>query len=118
MPNPNYKHTITLYHKEKQDGKDIWNRTVIEHCFFKCETTISQNGTDVTKSNTYTARIPDMDIDVSLDDIVVYGAKTDVIGASMTATQLLHKYKPDAFRVTSISNNTRFNHGRHYRLGG
>lgn len=118
MPNPNYTHTITLYHKDKRDGKDNWKRTVIEHCFFKCETTISQNGTDVPKSNTYTARIPNMSIDVSLDDIVVYGAVNEAIGDSMTATQLLHKYKPDAFRITSISNNTRFNHGKHYRLGG
>ena len=105
MPNPNYTHTITLFHKKLVDKKEIWTSSVISNCFYKCETTISQNGTDVSKSNTYTARIPQGDIDVSMDDIVVYGSVIDEIGKDMNATQLLHKYKPDAF-------------GKHIRLGG
>lgn len=118
MPNPNYTHTITLFHKKLVDKKEIWTSFVISNCFYKCETTISQNGTDVSKSNTYTARIPQGDIDVSMDDIVVYGSVIDEIGKDMNATQLLHKYKPDAFRVTSISDNTRYLFGKHIRLGG
>jgi hypothetical protein len=118
MPNPNYTHTITLFHKKLVDKKEIWTSSVISNCFYKCETTISQNGTDVSKSNTYTARIPQGDIDVSMDDIVVYGSVIDEIGKDMNATQLLHKYKPDAFRITSISDNTRYKFGKHIRLGG
>ena len=118
MPNPNYMHTITLYHKRVENKKEVWTRTIIEKCFFKVETTLSQNGTDVTKSNTYTARIPKMDIDIALDDIVVYGSVNDMIGPEQNATQLLRKYKPDAFRVRTLADNTRFKHGKHYRLGG
>lgn len=118
MLNPNYTHTITLFHKVIVDRKEEWSSKVIANCFYKCETTISQNGTDVTKSNTYTVRIPQEDIDVSLDDIVVYGSVNDEIGQDMNATQLLHRYKPDAFRITSISDNTRYRFGKHIRLGG
>ena len=118
MPNPNYTHTITLFHKKIVDRKEVWSIRTIDNCFYKCETTITQNGTDVTKSNMYTVRIPQCDIEVSMDDVVVYGSVIDEIGKDMNATQLLHKYKPDAFRVTSISDNTRYLFGKHIRLGG
>ena len=56
----------------------------------------------------------------SLGDIVVKGECDDLItGASPnTATELLQKYKPDAFLVTAFSDNTSHQMSKHYRVGG
>ena len=52
--NPNYVHTITLYHQD--DGK--WLQEIYRNCFWKSGITVLQNGTTATQKNTYTVRIP------------------------------------------------------------
>ena len=57
---------------------------------------------------------------VSLDDIVVEGVcREEITGIDgHTATQLLNRNKPNAFKITAFSDNTAFRVGKHYRLGG
>lgn len=138
MLNPNYSHVITLYNRLKAcdagGQKDQWKRTVLKNCFYKSETVQLQDGTEVTKNNSYTVRIPASDeyhpyavwktdrkgFTVSEDDIVIHGeCHEEITGeANSTATKILQAHKPDAFRVTSFSDNTAFPADKHYRLGG
>ena len=119
--NPNYIHTITLYRKG-QDG--AWTRTVLHNCFWRSEITISQNDTKETKINTYAVRIPQKEacagFKVSSGDLVVHGECQDQITGKSpdTASELLQRNKPDAFKVTAFSDNTSHRLGKHYRLGG
>lgn len=136
--NPNYTHTITLYNRIRaanaQDRKEKWIRTVISGCFYKAQVNTSLT-TQATVSNTYVARIPKNPrylpyaefikkpagcFTVSLDDIVVEGVcREEITGIDgHTATQLLNRNKPNAFKITAFSDNTAFRVGKHYRLGG
>lgn len=135
--NPNYIYTITLYNciKAKDNGgkQDIWRKTVLHNCFYKTKEDIVQSGTTLSKACTYTVRIPENNayrrypeycrepeghFTVSNGDIVVLGECVDEIGADMPAVNFLHKYKPDAFMITTVSDNTGHFVGKHYRLGG
>lgn len=118
--NPNYVHTITLFHNDS--GK--WQRTVYHNCFWKSETSTNQNGTEATKVSTYTVRIP---VEVagtgflaSPGDIVIHNECMDEITdkSPNTASQILQKYKPEAFRIKAYSDNTFHQMAKHYRLGG
>lgn len=149
--NPNYIHTITLYNclkaKDNQERKDIWQKRVLQNCFFKAESIVIQNGTAMSqsgassaaRSNAYTVRIPENErympyprwktlpeeergnyFTVSEGDIVVCGECTDEITGrdGNTAAQVMLRNKPDAFKVTSFADNTRYIFGKHYRIGG
>ena len=118
--NPNYVHTITLYHQD--DGK--WLQEIYRNCFWKSGITVLQNGTTATQKNTYTVRIPAERICAGMivceGDIVVLGeCHEEITGKSpTTATELLRRHKPNAFLVTAFSDNTGHRLGKHYRLGG
>lgn len=141
--NPNYRHTVTLYNCMKAtdslDKKDHWYRTVLEGCYYKSAVTRIDSGTNAGVQNTYVVRIledsrylpyaawihlPDGErskhFTMSLDDLVLYGrCPEQITGISgQTATQLMKQHKPDAFKVTACSDNTRAPVGKHYRLGG
>lgn len=140
--NPNYRATITLYNCRKAadspEKKETWKRTVLYNVFWKAETTVTQSGTQASKSNTYTVRIPQklpvnpeyhpyaewkenmVGFTVSNGDIVILGeCPAEITGISgQTAAQVLSRYKPDAFKVTASGDNTGFPMGKHYRLGG
>ena len=142
--NPNYNRTITVYNclraEDNPDStKDIWYRTVLTNCFYKNEL----GRVDLDKSSrmagVYTARIPesadyrpyhewctlsaverDKYFTFSLGDIVVLGeCVEEITGESLgTASELLQRYKPDAFKATAFSDNTSHIAGKHYRVGG
>lgn len=137
--NRNYVHTITLYCRiraaDSKDKKEHWKRTVLHNCFWKSVTNTGFNGTEASVQNTYVVRIPENSaylrypeyikdpegyFTVSQGDIVILGECADEITgtAGQTTAQLLNRYKPEAFKVTAFSDNTRFPMGRHYRLGG
>lgn len=141
--NPNYIHAITLYNclkaADNPDKKDSWYRHVLTDCYYKAEIVRTDTGTSAKQQNTYTVRIPESSLfkpyaewvkledtdrkkyfTMHLDDIVIYGSCAEEIsGASgQTAVQVMNRCKPDAFKVTAISNNTRAPHEKHYRLGG
>ncbi len=121
MNNPNYVHTITHYHKQK-DGS--WKRTVYKNCFWKSEIVKIQTGTDLKQGNSYTVRIPASEIkkgfEAAPEDIVILGTVKDTISntAGFRAAEVLTRYKPNAFKVTAASDNTSHLMDKHYRLGG
>lgn len=142
--NPNYSHTITLFHCLKaadnpEEKKDKWFSTVIKNCFYKVQTGRTQSGKELSMSNTYTVRIPRNEcylpaeqwrgltkeeqagfFTINVDDIVIYGESTERIEGTLghTAAEVLRRNKPDAFKVTAFSDNTKFAMSKHYRLGG
>lgn len=97
---------------------------MLHNCFFKARITVTQNGTDVSSANTYTARIPlsaaGEGFTASPGDIVVKGECADEITTSPpnTAAEILQRNKPNAFKVTAFSDNTGHLMGKHYYLGG
>ena len=137
--NQNYIHVITLYNRiqaaDSEDKKEHWKRTVLLNCFWKAKVNTGFNGTQARVQNTYVTRIPEDErylpyaeyiknpegyFTVSQGDIVIYGECTEEItGASgQTAAQILNHHKPNAFKVTAFSDNTKFPIAKHYRLGG
>lgn len=121
--NPNDNQTVTVYRKSRDaDGRDVWERNVYKNCFFHANTATAQNGTKLSSQNVYVARIPEQDTPVLLreGDIIVRGeALEEITGTGKnTATEILHKYQPNAFRVTSFSDNSDFPVDKHYRAGG
>lgn len=141
--NPNYRHTITLYNclkaTDSPDRKDHWYRTVLNNCYYKAAVSRVDSGTSAGARNTYVVRIPknpnylpyaewvklsmeqrNRYFTMNLDDVIVYSdCKEEITGESgMTAVQLMKRKKPDAFKVTACSDNTRAPAEKHYRLGG
>lgn len=141
--NPNYRHVITLYNclkaADSPDKKEHWFSQVLENCYYKAAVIRVDTGTSAGMQNTYTVRIPESArylpyaawvrlaeekrekyFTVSLDDIVVAGICTEAItgAGGQAAVQVLKRYKPDAFKVTAVSDNTKALYERHYRLGG
>ena len=118
--NPNYVHTITLYHQD--DGE--WIRNVYEGCFFKAGIAVTLNGTQASQVNTYTVRIP-KDVagdcfEAAAGDMVILGECWDVINNEKgnRFAEVLNRNKPNAFKVTAVSDNTSHVLDKHYRLGG
>lgn len=137
--NPNYIHTITLYSRIKaedtEDRKEQWIRTVLQGCFWKSQVKIGFRDTGATSQNVYVVRIPEDErycsyhefaqnpagrFTVSEGDVVVLGecGESPTGKSGQTITQILNRYKPEAFKVTAFSDNTSFPVAKHYRLGG
>ncbi len=137
--NQNYIHTITLYNRiqaaDSKDKKEHWKRTVLHNCFWKSVINTGFNGTQASVQNTHVVRIPQNNrylpyseyktkpeefFTVSQGDIVIYGeCPEEITGESgQTSAQVLNRYKPEAFKVTAFSDNTKFPIAKHYRLGG
>lgn len=142
--NPNYIHTITVYNcfraaDNPDSTKDIWYRTVLHDCYYKNVMGRVDNEKSASMQNVYTARIPESraylpyhewiglseesresHFSFSLGDIVVKGECMDEITGTKpnTATELLQRYKPDAFKVTAFSDNTSHRMSKHYKVGG
>lgn len=118
--NPNYVNTITVY--RNQNG--AWSRTVLHNCFWKSKIETMQDGTNVKQVNTYTVRIPleetGAGFRASANDIVILGEATEEITGKSpnTATEIMQRYKPNAFKVTAYTDNTSHLMDKHYRLGG
>ena len=140
--NPNYTHTITVYNclqaaDNPNSMRDLWQRSVLKGCYYKNVMARVESGKTATMANVYTARIPESEsyrpyrewaelesrdglFTLSLGDIVVKGeCQEEITGKSpYTAPELLKRYKPDAFVVTAVSDNTSHKMAKHYRVGG
>ena len=130
--NANYIHTITIYNcfratDNPNSKKDIWQRTVLENCFYKNVIGRTEYlSVNPKMDSTYTVRIPEMEqykpyrewiklrdeerkkfFTCSQKDIVVKGACTEVITGESpnTSTEILSRHKPEAFVVTAFSYN-------------
>lgn len=137
--NRNYIHTITLYNRiqaaDSEDRKEHWKKTVLHNCFWKAVINTGFSGTQASVQNSYVVRIPLDDrylpyaeykadpeghFTVSQGDIVICGeCPEEITGESgQTLAQVLNRHKPEAFKVTAFSDNTKFMIAKHYRLGG
>lgn len=142
--NPNYIHTITVFNCLKaadnpNSMKDTWQKTVLHDCYYKNVMGRVDSEKTSKMQNVYTARIPKSAsylpyhewaqkpeaarasyFTFSLGDIVIKGECDDLITGTSpnTATELLQRYKPDAFLVTAFSDNTSHQMSKHYRVGG
>lgn len=118
--NPNYVNTITVY----RNKNGAWSRTVLHKCFWKAKIETVQDGTNAKQVNSYTVRIPvesaGLGFVTSTNDIVVLGEiAEEITGKSpYTATEIMQRFKPDAFKITAFSDNTSCCVDKHYRLGG
>ncbi|SHI42822.1 DUF6751 family protein [Parasporobacterium paucivorans] len=138
MPNPSYIDTVTIYNRYKAlNSTETWFRTVLHNVFYKSSIVQTVTGSNIlTMASSYILRIPEsgnyanresweaMDdkaghFTLGVDDIIVLGEVSDTVTATSpnTATNLLTKYKPDAFRIKSFSDNSRMV-GGHYRVNG
>lgn len=137
--NQNYRFTITLYNRiraaDTPDRKERWIRTVLHNCFWKSQIQTGFRDTGVSSQNAYVVRIPEDArylsyaefvkqpigrFTFSQGDLVVLGeCKEEITGETgHTMTQVLNRYRPDAFQITAFADNTSFPVARHYRLGG
>lgn len=141
--NPNYDQTITLFNclkgADNPDGNtDVWYKTVLPDCFFKCQQSAVTSGTSSQMSAAYIARIPastqyrpyaewvkipaasrSQYFTGNLGDVIILGNSVEVISNASpnTASQVLNRNKPNAFKATAFSDNS----GAiqlHYRFGG
>ena len=141
--NPNYNQTITLYNclkgADNPDGTtDVWYKTVLNECFFKCLQTSVNSGTSSQMAGSYVSRIPASSkyksyaewvkvpaasrgqyFTGNLGDVIILGNSSDVIASASpnTASQVLNRNKPGVFKAMAFSDNS----GAvqlHYRFGG
>lgn len=141
--NPNYDQTITLYNclkgADNPDGTtDVWYKTVLSDCFFKCLQTAVNSGTSSQMAGSYVSRIPGnakykpysewvkipaasrgQYFTGNLGDVIILGNSSEVISSASpnTAAQALARNKPGAFKSTAFSDNSRTLQS-HYRFGG
>ena len=104
MPlNPNYNQTITILHKRDGD----WKKTEVEECFFRVSVSsnVDANGNEV---------------EISKGDLIIRGQITETVTGKSpnTASEILDRYKPDAFRVAGVSNNSASFIGKHVKVVG
>ena len=132
---PTWDKTITIYSKVKAadntDKTDKWYRTVVRDCFFKSvqNRTVTEQG--VIFSSSYVCRIPftalykpysafkssPVGFALSLGDIIILGEKTDTMTAQ-NRLDILNNYRPDAFTIGSVTDNSRVNFLQHYLIEG
>ena len=146
-PNYNQTITLynCLKAADNPEKKDIWYRHVLSECYYKAAINRMESGARsgigmiAAMQSVYTVRIPQSAayrpyhewaklseaerrqcFTGRLDDIVIVGnCEEEITGlAGQTATQVMGRYKPDAFKVTAFSDNTKVPMAKHYRLGG
>ena len=126
MINPTFKDTVTLYHQLKDvvNNRTVikWVRTVFENCFFGSQIAQDLSGNTLSLASSYTVRIPfeGKSVEIAPGDIVVRGEVMDEIEdvVDKRANDLLAKYRPDAFTVRAVSDNTKIPQGAHYKAVG
>lgn len=126
MINPSFKETVTLYHQQREviNNRAVtkWTRTVFNECFFGTQIAQGMNGNTLSLASSYTARIPFEGklAEIAPGDIIVCGEVADEIEdiSGKRVTDLLAKYRPDAFTVRAVSDNTKIPQGAHYKAVG
>ncbi|MBR6523457.1 MAG: hypothetical protein IKT39_02460 [Clostridia bacterium] len=128
MINPTFKDTVTLYHQYREIDEanrrtvTKWERRVFEKCFYGTQIAEGLTGTTLAVASGYTVRIPVQPeaLEISPGDIIIKGAVSDEIEdvAGKRATDLLARYKPDAFTVRAVADNTKIFCSAHYKVVG
>ena len=125
--------TVTVFNKYKTVGKEnAWKRTVLKNCYFGAETTKNLNGNVLSNENSFICRVPknkaytnkfngESDkFTLAPGDVIVKGNVSDEIKdvSGNRITDLLQRYKGEAFTIKSFSDNTLLKYKPHYRVRG
>lgn len=118
MINPSFCDAITLYHRNSSTNE--WERAYIKECCFVADTGEALNGVNLKDKSTYLVRISDIEIKVSMGDIIVKGSVEDTIEdvAGKRASDILSRYKPECFTVQGVKYNTIIGIASHIRVTG
>ncbi len=133
---PYWDTTITVL--SKLSGKDsatkidTWKKTALHGCFWKSVVQRAISGTSVDVGQSVVCRIPQTagfksyrewsqniadGFAISPGDYIVRGEIAESIEAA-TVAAVVQKYRPDAFTVRAVSDNTRFGIIPHIRVEG
>lgn len=135
---PTFDDTITLLNKlsahDSLTKLDVWKKTVIHNCFFKSQTVRNINGTTVSLGSSFLCRVPKspdyvpyskwrediaQGFTFSVGDIIIRGEIEETDINPNNVTQILTKYRPEAFRISAFSDNTgKIEALEHYRIEG
>lgn len=128
MINPTFSESVTLYHQYQEVDEQTkrkatkWARSVYEECYFGTHEAESVSGTTLSLASSYVVRIPYHGTKVvcAPGDVVVHGIIDDVVAdvSGQRISDLLAKYKLEAFTVRAVSDNTKISCGAHYKLSG
>lgn len=137
---PTFKETVTLLNRrdgrDSPDHRDAWKKTVLRRCVWtqkqdRTPSTLLTNATEVMLSAAYLVRAPvppgyrpynawreDMEgCTFSAGDYLIRGEiREDVTPETVTA--LVDRYRPDAFEIQAVKDNTAAGFLEHYRLEG
>lgn len=131
---PTWNDTVTVLNKrdglDSPDSLDAWKKTVLRGCFWAGEQTQGQSGQEVSEGADYLLRVPqsadyrsyliwkaDMEgFTFSPGDYVILGEAAEEITPE-TVQGVVERYRPDAFEVRKLKDNTK-GPLPHYRLEG
>ena len=119
--NNTFVYTVTLYSKYKDEcsGETKFKRTVHKNCYFGAVS--AENTSDIRKSDlsTFVCRILGK-VEIKPDDVIVKGEVFDEIEdiEGERISDLLRKYKGDAFTVKEVSDNALLPYFPHTRAKG
>lgn len=114
--------TVTLWHKERENGKDVFLRQVIPVACKWNETSIrSVSDGKAHIASTFSVIVPECpDFKCAVGDIMALGAvQSEITGEKgNTAAELKTALLPHVFTVKSVRDNTRLKFGAHYEIEG
>lgn len=112
--------TITVLNKYKNldTHKDEWNKVVLEGCRWASKTVRNVSGSTASISYTLSCRIPykGKQIHFQLGDYVIKGKVAEEITAE-NVVSVINSYRPNAFMIKSIKDNTA-DRLKHYHIEG
>ena len=111
---------ITVLNKSKnaETNKDIWHKVVIDCCNWSAKTIRNVSGSTASIGYTLSCRIPykGAQIKLSLGDYVVKGEVNEEVTTD-NIVKLINSYRPNAFMIKSIKDNTS-DRLKHYHIEG
>lgn len=112
--------TITILNKTKnaETHKDEWNKVIIHGCNWTSKTIRTVSGSTASIGYTLSCRIPYTGdkVKLSLGDYIVKGTINEKVSAE-NIVKLINSYKPDAFMIKAIKDNTE-TRLKHYHVEG
>lgn len=121
---PTFNCTITVLNKldsiNSKTGLDLWEKTVLNNCFFSTQAIMNISGATVSIGNKYICRVPENEnyrpydkwIDdlegftFSTGDFVIKGEIEEDIITPNNIRSIVEKYRPNAFEIRFFKDNT------------
>ena len=119
MSNPMWNKTLTVFINRISDGVLMWEKHVVNNCFFKSKYQEKTTDRDTAAENGFIVRMPLKGIGFVPypGSLVFLGSIAEDIDDGESGNSLLEKYHHNSFRVSCLSvNNTGFL--QHYYMKG